>query len=241
MTDPNQPNPWARPPDGAPEQPVSYVPPPQQQPQQTANWAYDPHQPTSGPPQQQAPSRSLTPIIAIIVAAVILLCVGTAVAGVLVFDQARDAVTTDKSPDPAPPPPTDEPTGRPAPTGAPKTDDPFPLPTGIPNIPDLIPSGVALRADADAKVVYEVTGEGNAVLTYTSEGSSHTDGPANLPWRKEFTLGADTPLLSVNALHFGTSSSELTCRITLDGKEIVKRSVSGNATTASCLQLVVVS
>jgi hypothetical protein len=247
MTEPNPPssepnatNPWARPPEGAPEPPVSYAPPQPQQPHPTANWAYQPHQPTSAPPQQQPP-RSLTPIIAIIVAAVILLCVGTAVAGKLVFDQARDAV----SPTPGPTrvaPTTGAPTGRPDPTGAPPTDNPFPLPTGLPGLPeDLLPSGVAVQAKPDSTVVYEVTGDGSAAITFTEAGRPRAEGTTQLPWRKEFTIGTETPLLNVVGIHFGTSSSELTCRILLDGKEIVKRTATGNATTASCAQIVVVS
>ncbi|MFI5845997.1 MmpS family transport accessory protein [Catenuloplanes sp. NPDC051500] len=239
MTEPNPPspeqqpsNPWARPPEGAPEQQVSYAPP---APPPTASWGYQPYQQTSAPPQARPP-RSLTPIIAVIVAAVILLCVGTAVAGVLVLNQARDAVST--TPDPTPPVETESP----EPTRAPRTDDPFPLPTGLPGLPeDLIPSSVAIPADADATVVYEVTGEGSAAITFTQAGRPTVEGVAELPWRKEFTLGTETPLLNVTGIRFGTTSAELTCRILLDGKEVTKRSATGTTTTASCAQIVVVS
>ncbi|MDR7279412.1 MmpS family transport accessory protein [Catenuloplanes atrovinosus] len=248
MTEPNppshppeQPNPWARPPEGATEQPMSYGPPPGPQygpPQPTAAWAYDPNQPPVAPPRQ----RSLTPIIAVIVAAVVLLCAGTVVAGVLVFNQARDAaenILPTSSPPTLPTRPTagPEPT-RPAPTG---TDDPFQIP-GLPDLDDLIPTGTAVTAGPDAKVVYEVTGSGSAAVTYTEAGTTpKSERDVNLPWRKEFTLGTETPLLSVTGIHFGTDDAELTCRITLDGKEVVTRTASGNATTASCMQFVVVS
>jgi hypothetical protein len=247
MTEPNPPspeqnpsNPWARPPEGAPEPPVSYAPP---SPPPTASWGYQPHQPTSAQPQAQPPQaqppRSLTPIIAIIVAAVILLCVGTAVAGMLVFDQARDAVTPTTT-GPALPPETEDPA--PEPTGAPQTGNPFPLPTGLPGLPeDLIPSGVAVQASADSTVVYEVDGEGSAAITFTEAGRPTVEGTTRLPWRKEFTLGTETPLLNVTGIRFGASGAALSCRILLDGKEIVKRSTTGNAATASCVQVVVVS
>ncbi|GAB7048658.1 MmpS family transport accessory protein [Catenuloplanes indicus] len=236
---PEQPNPWARPPEGVPEQPVQYGPPqygqPQYAPPPTAHWAYDPQQ---APPPQQ---RSVKPIIAIIAAAVVLLCAGTVVAGVLVFNQARNAAQ-DVLPS-LPPLPTGapEPT-RPAPTGsAPATEDPFQIP-GLPDLDDLLPTGAGVTASPDATVVYEVTGPDDAAVTYTEAGTTpKSERDVRLPWRKEFTLGSETPLLSVTGIHFGTENSELTCRITLDGKEIVKRTASGNASTATCMQFVVVS
>ena len=252
MTEPNPPspppepsNPWARPPDGAPEQPVSYGPPPPAAPPfpppaapPTANWAYDPQQQPA-----PAPQRSLTPIIAIIVTAVVLLCAGTVVAGVLLVNQARDAAENIL---PTAPPelPTFAPDPEPSRSAPTRTGDPFPLPDvpDLPDLDDLLPTGAAVTAGPDAKVVYEVTGSGSAAVTYTEAGTSpKSERNVELPWRKEFTLGSETPLLSVTGIHFGTSSTELTCRITLDGKEIAKRSASGNATTASCMQFVVVS
>ncbi|MDP9799198.1 hypothetical protein J2S43_007710 [Catenuloplanes nepalensis] len=241
---PEQPNPWARPPEGAPEQPVQYGPPPGPYgPPPTANWAYDPQQPPMGPPPQQR-QRSLRPILAVIVAAVVLLCAGTVVAGVLVFNQARDAAQDILPSFPPPPSLAPEPS-RPAPTGSPQgTEDPFDIP-GLPELPDLddlLPTGTGVTASPDATVVYEVSGPADAAITYTEAGTApKSERDVKLPWRKEFTLGSETPLLSVTGIHFGTAGSELTCRITLDGKEVVKRTASGNAATATCSQFVMVS
>jgi Mycobacterium membrane protein len=174
--------------------------------------------PAYGPvPQdpEQGPRKGNGGLIAIIVISVLLLCGGTAVAGTLVasvfYDKARSAVGPRVSPPGEPEPPPAEP-------------DPDPAEPGQ-------------RGDT-ATVVYEVTGDGPADITYIDQsGAKHVRG-TGLPWRQDVKV-ARSSVVSVVAIRSGGSAGTLSCRATVDGAEVAQRSrASGSFAIVSCTRLI---
>jgi hypothetical protein len=154
--------------------------------------------------------RNNMPLVAVIVVASLLLCGGTVVTGVLV---ARQFIGEGD------PPSSSASGGQPAP-----------------------PSGSAEPAakaalDTSASVVYEVTGDGQANITYLEESGiwTKTENNVQLPWRVELRPARVT-VLSLVAIRTGTGSpsGKVACRALVDGREIVKNSGAGRFGTAAC-------
>jgi hypothetical protein len=169
------------------------------------------------PPPARPPRRNNGPLVALVVVIALLLCGGTVTAGVMIVNAARN-----KAQDVVAGLPTAGPELPALPTELP-TD----LPTFAPDVEDATP----------ATVVYEVTGDGPVDLHYTDgSGSSKREKGVKLPWRKEFT-DSDAALLSVMASRatFDKKGS-LTCRATVDGVEVAKRTVEGKFLLVSCVK-----
>jgi hypothetical protein len=82
------------------------------------------------------------------------------------------------------------------------------------------------------RVVYEVTGEGSAFITFaTANGISQSQ--AKLPWSKEVTVGRNAFAISV--LAFQLTGNKVSCRVLLDGTEVAKE---GPNRAASCNHLI---
>ncbi|HET9518051.1 MAG TPA: MmpS family transport accessory protein [Actinoplanes sp.] len=223
----------------APQPPGQYQPAPQPpgqyQPGQpyAAAQAYPPGPPSmppyhpGSPGKAPAPRRSNGPLIAVVVAVSLLLCGGTAVAGVLITRNvaARAKAAVDQLPTELPALPTELPV----------------LPTELPTTPENEPgSGLDDIAPGKTKtVVYEVTGNGRADITYTAklgESPQQVTG-ARLPWRKTVTIEGST-YVSVIALRSGVTSGKIACRTTVDGEEAVSRSAEGRFAVVNCGKLV---
>jgi hypothetical protein len=87
------------------------------------------------------------------------------------------------------------------------------------------------------KVVYEVTGTGKALnITYSTDGGSGTaqESSAKLPWKKELTVTGLIPIYQVSAQNDIGAAGDITCRITVDGKELQKVTSKGEGAIASC-------
>jgi hypothetical protein len=154
--------------------------------------------------------RNNMPLVAVIVAAALLLCGGTVVTGVLVARQFISRVNS------APPS---------ASGGQPSARSDTSAPTATKS------------SDTPPSVVYEVTGNGPANITYLDESGiwTKTENNVRLPWRLE-TRPDRVTVLSLIAIRTGdgSSSSKVACRALLNGREIVKNSGSGRFGTASC-------
>jgi Cell division protein len=91
----------------------------------------------------------------------------------------------------------------------------------------------------DRTVVYEVTGEGTADIMYSDANAGlPQENDVSLPWTKELTVPASVLVLSLTATRAdttGQASGEITCRIVVDGKEVIKNSASGPFAIASCV------
>ncbi len=198
--------------------------------------AYPPgQQPYAMAAPEPPPRRSNVPLVAVIVAVSLLLCGGVAVAGVLavrnVVDRTKEAV-------------------RQIPTVPPMPSIPA-VPTELPDLPTELPDLPGLPGDDDADapgaptgrtvtVVYEVTGDGAADISYTAElgKSLKRVKNAKLPWRTEVSVPGTT-YISVIALRTGTTEGTIRCRATVDGKEVASREAQGTFAIATCSKLVV--
>jgi hypothetical protein len=150
----------------------------------------------------------------------VLLCGGAGVAGFLAFQNASDDKTT-SSGTPA--------TAAPQPPAAEPTTDPTTEPT------ESAPAGAGV-------VTYEVTGDGPASITYLrggNQGGSERVSNATLPWREEVRVEQKSFVVSLIATRSGPDRGTLTCRVLVDGKELVKRSTTGTFATVACIDLVV--
>jgi hypothetical protein len=182
----------------------------------------------AGPPNFKRSSN--VPIVAVIVAVALLLCGGTAVAGVLVVrsitDKAQEAIDNL---------PTVVPTALP-------TALPTVLPTDVPTLPTDLPGFPGLPTDGTGKtitVVYEVTGSGTADISYVEklgETPKQVKG-VKLPWRKEVSMTGAT-LVLVTAYRSGSGSGSLGCTATVDGEEVAKRSAEDSYAVATCTKLI---
>jgi Mycobacterium membrane protein len=210
-----------------PEQQGQY-PPPAQQPPYGPPPGYGPQPGYGAPPP--APKRSNVPLIAVLVAVVLLLCAGGVTSVVLVVNSATKKAqeTVDSLPNlptAAPALPTDLPTG--FPTGFP-TD----LPTGLPNVPDIDP-------DQEIEVEYEVSGDGPVEIVYVEKlgGDAQRVRNASLPWIKTVTMKGSA-LVSVIAVRGATSEGTLSCSAKVDGEEVAQKTSEGTFITAACTKLV---
>jgi hypothetical protein len=141
----------------------------------------------------------------------LLLCGGVGVAGVLAYNSSKDdpGVAESSSPDPA------------------KNASPTPSRTQDNSGPAGSASG--------KKVVFEVTGDGPVSLVYLRESGQPpvTVRDVELPWREEFTPER-LLLISLTAIRGATTNGKLTCRVTVDGEEVVSKTSEGNFITAIC-------
>jgi MmpS family membrane protein len=209
----------------------SYGPPPPQTGYQpvydpTSAYAYQPQQgyPAPGyPPAGKAPgARSSSTVVWVLVAVfAILLCGGAATAGVLVVRNAGDKAKNSSANPPAP--------AQPAP--APATENP---PTTEPSAPDATtPAGGA------GMITFEVTGDGPATISFLRGSGQGTERvrDATLPWQAQVPKPDKAFVVSLLATRAGGDSGTITCRVLVDGKELVKRSATGGFATVSCIDL----
>jgi hypothetical protein len=194
---------------------------------------YGPPQPGYGPPAPP-PKRSKVPFIAALLAITVLLCGGAATAGMLAFNKAKDRAEEAIKPitEPTLPTlPTEVPDLPGLPTGLP-TDLPT-LPTDVPGLPGPDETGKQIT------VGYEVTGDGPASIVYTEKlgDSPKRIDNATLPWTVEATMQGTT-FVSVTAIRSGTGTGTISCRVTVDGKEVAHRTRKGTFATASCSKMV---
>ncbi|SNS86858.1 membrane protein [Asanoa hainanensis] len=216
-------NPYAPPPVSGAGSPYGYP-----QPNTPGYGPSAPYNPYNAAPVYDQPvkkKRSNGPIIALVIVLALLFCGGAATAGALLIANAGnddDPVATQPTnpalPDPDPADPID-----PAPTVEP--DDPQGLPTGLPGLP-----GVAGKT-----VVYEVTGEGRADITYVDDLAGDTRELKNqkLPWKHQFTSTEGSLLLTVSATRADGDNDGVGCRITVDGKESARN--DGSIIGAFCI------
>lgn len=93
------------------------------------------------------------------------------------------------------------------------------------------------EANRPATIVYEVTGDApNVTITYSSYGDGltmSTENPAALPWNKQQDV---TGLLKGGSLTVTTSPAggSVTCRVSIDGKQVKTAQASGPIAIASC-------
>lgn len=92
--------------------------------------------------------------------------------------------------------------------------------------------------NAPHKVVYTVTGNStDAIITYTTWdgkklGEEQATGQA-LPFTKDVTTRGSFGGLTLSATT-GTTGNTITCKITVDGKQVSKQTSTGTGATATC-------
>ncbi|GIF41240.1 MmpS family transport accessory protein [Actinoplanes xinjiangensis] len=207
-------------------------------------YAPPPYDPASGYPPQpgygvppghgpapRRPRRSNTPMIALVLAVTLLLCGGVVTAGVLLVGRIGDKVQEVTEPIANPTLPDDL-----LPTGAPD----FPgLPTGFPDLPAL-PTGIpGIGEGKEITVTYEVTGDGPAEILYMEklDGTPKRVGNARLPWKITAPMKGPS-VISVVAMRTGVDDGAISCRASVDGKQVAENSARGSVATVTCYELV---
>jgi hypothetical protein len=149
-------------------------------------------------------------IIAVVAAVVLLLCGGVAVTAVIAFKRTADAVNNA-------------------------------LPSVAPSLPDLPSDGPSLPGPAggdpagEVPVVYEVTGDGPARITwFDGTLGPKTAERATLPWRMEVKLPHGRLPATVIATRDGIDNGSINCRVLVNGKETVNRQKSGPVALVNC-------
>ncbi|WP_213452768.1 MmpS family transport accessory protein [Rhizomonospora bruguierae] len=177
----------------------SYAPPPGYPP--TPEYGAQPgYPPVPGAPGVQPPKKSKAPmIISIVVGVVLVLCLGCVGAGYLWFKQAKDTLES-------------------LPTAPPTFD----LPTGGPGTE----SGGGSGTGSGKTVRYEVTGSGEATVTYAGSDGHIKQEKVTLPWSKEVTAANDFFFASLVVLQLGENKT-LGCKVSADGKEIRSKESQG--------------
>ncbi|MEU8237911.1 MmpS family transport accessory protein [Actinoplanes missouriensis] len=201
-------------------EPVNYAPPgyspePGYAPDYTrAGYPPPPPPPPGGytPP----PRKSKTPLIALIVAISLLLCGGVVTSGVLIVrsitDKAQEAIE-------------------------PITNPTLPELPALPTFPTDLPDVPGIDPNREITVTYEVTGDGPVEILYTEQlGAAKVLNRVELPWKVTTTM-TGVALVSVFAQRTGGEGS-VTCRATVDGKEVAEQTGSGAFASTTCTQLV---
>ena len=188
-----------------------------------------------------APRGSNVPLLAVIVAIAVLLCGGTATATVLAVrnaaDRAREAVAPITHPS-VPAVPTDAPKAPQAPTTVPD------LPTGLPSLPGLptLPSGWPNLSGEGSTITiaYEVTGDGPVEILYAERVGETPKRirPATLPW-KTTTKMDGTALVLVMAVRVGPEPGSISCRATVDGRQVAQNTHEGRYVSVTCSKLII--
>jgi len=90
------------------------------------------------------------------------------------------------------------------------------------------------RSGSGDTVVYEVTGSGEAILSYTdTAGSPVSRTGVKLPWKQEIKIPSNrAKILSVARSAGG--SGDITCKITVNGETLVTKSASGEFGAVTC-------
>jgi hypothetical protein len=88
-------------------------------------------------------------------------------------------------------------------------------------------------------VVYEVTGDGPAEIVYTEKLGETPKRVSNakLPWTLTTTMEGTT-LIAVSAVRSSIDSGEISCRATVDGKEVAQKTREGSYASATCTKMV---
>ena len=90
---------------------------------------------------------------------------------------------------------------------------------------------------SDRTVRYEITGAGKATnVTYSSDstGSQSQEANVTLPWNKEIRVPEDKINVPTILAQRGAGAGEISCRITVDGKEAAEATSSGEYAIATC-------
>ncbi|WP_433793357.1 MmpS family transport accessory protein [Actinoplanes sp. CA-252034] len=184
-------------------------------------------------PAPLPPRRSKTPLIALILAITLLLCGGVVTASVMLVDRTVDKVN--------------EVADDAKKAAEPITDPTFPdlLPSGapgFPGFPDLpaLPTNIpGIGEGKEISVTYEVTGDGPAEILYMEklDGAPARAGNAELPWKFTTTMKGPS-VVSVIAMRTGIDSGSISCRASVDGKEVAANTAEGTLATANCYDLV---
>jgi hypothetical protein len=213
--------------------PPGYAPEPGYAPDYSQGGYPPPPYPGGPPPGYPAPPprRSKAPLIALIVAITLLLCGGVVTSGVLIVrsvtDKAKEVVEPIANPTlPQPELPT-------FPTDIPG------LPTDLPTLPTDLPNLPGVDQNKEIEVVYEITGDGPAEILYTEQlgTAPKVVSGQKLPWKMTTTMKG-VALVSVSAQRTSAGEGDITCRATVDGKEVAKQTGSGPYATTTCNELV---
>lgn len=95
------------------------------------------------------------------------------------------------------------------------------------------PNGNEPGNGATGLVRYEVDGHGSAGnISYGSNGTTQQNNRAQLPWRAEESDDGNFSVYSLVAQNRG--GSEITCRISVDGKVVDEATSQGERAVASC-------
>ncbi len=160
-----------------------------------------------------APRRNRTRLIAVVTAVVSLLCAGGVTAvifaqGLIQKAGASASPSTHRS--------SRATTGQPRAAAVPST------PTG-----------------KQVKVTYEITGDGPAQLVYLDDHGGHPQSlsPTALAWKVTSTITTPT-VVSLSGLRLAGGDGTISCRISVDGKQVAKQSKFGGFAAVSCNQFI---
>lgn len=154
--------------------------------------------------------RANAGLVAVVVVLAVLLCggAGVAVAGLVSWRGSAEPQAAST------PPPSGQ-------AGGPAVPESSPEPTTQPG----------------RQVVYQVIGDGPAEVSYLEYPNMPRQiGATNLPWRVEFAM-PDPGVVTVLAIRTGTGQGEITCKILVDGEEVITNSATGPYATATCAGL----
>lgn len=82
-------------------------------------------------------------------------------------------------------------------------------------------------------ITYQVNGKGKGTVMPTTQDGSSTMSDVKLPWHKDFTVKGDVNWLAITAGN-GAEGDDITCKIYVDGYEVVSNTGKGAFANASC-------
>jgi hypothetical protein len=178
------------------------------------------------PPGRSGRDGSTRLLWVLIAVFAVLLSGGAVAAGLIAYRKSEAANSVD---------PTRRPTAEPGPSQEP---GPSREPTGGPDDPTAPPSG-APSGDGGGVVTYEVTGDGPVRITYQrgARGGTEQIRNAKLPWRVEVQTNDDAFVVSIFATRLRANQGSITCRVLIDGEEVVSRRASGPRALVTCLKV----
>jgi len=111
------------------------------------------------------------------------------------------------------------------------------FPTDLPTLPTGLPG---LGGDSGKKITvsYQVTGDGPAEIVYAEKLGANPKRVRNakLPFKVTTTMDG-TALVLLSAVR-GEGDGSISCRATVDGKEVVRSTREGRFATVTCSKLV---